>query len=118
MRLNAQYNSGGIIMKKLSLVLAIIIFALIFTMCACEPTTYTVTFAYNYEGAPDNGVYKTVTVENGATADKPAAPAREGYDFKGWLSSANGTDYDFTAPIESDVTVYANWEKQPTPPRK
>ncbi len=39
-------------------------------------------------------------------------PSREGYDFLGWYTSAEGGFvYDITQPIDSDVTIYAHYKK-------
>ena len=55
----------------------------------------------------EDGQGKTIdtqTVEDGKAAVEPAAPVREGYDFKGW-------DKDFNN-IKADLVVKALWEKK------
>lgn len=42
-------------------------------------------------------------------ARKPADPVREGYVFAGWKTSS-GEEFDFSAPVSSSVTLYAQWE--------
>ena len=38
-------------------------------------------------------------------------PARENYKFTGWYSDVACTKkYDFSTPVEEDITVYAGWE--------
>ncbi|MCR5689018.1 MAG: InlB B-repeat-containing protein [Clostridiales bacterium] len=50
-------------------------------------------------------------VEENKTAEKPADPTREGYEFKGWFADeACAAAFDFAAPITADTTVYAKWE--------
>lgn len=50
--------------------------------------------------------------------DFPVAPKREGYTFKGWNTQKDGKGTAFTADtvIENDITVYAQWEADPTKP--
>ena len=59
---------------------------------------------------------------------QPAAPTREGYTFDGWYWHADLSQYtaeqkaldkvDFTAPIDRDAVVYAQWSKVVTPAEK
>ncbi len=40
--------------------------------------------------------------------------SKEGYDFDGWYSDKDLTKkYDFNAPVESDMTLYAKWTEEP-----
>ena len=69
--------------------------------------THTVTFDYNYDGAPD--AY-TVEVEDGNAVDPPEDPERENYEFTDWYNEAACTSLaDFEYAITSDVTYYAGW---------
>ena len=45
---------------------------------------------------------------------KLPTPIKEGYDFLGWTTSRDSTDYitKITSDQTGDVTVYANWKKQ------
>ena len=43
----------------------------------------------------------------GETANKPADPEREGYDFNGWY--LNGEIFDFNTPITKEITLEASW---------
>jgi len=52
---------------------------------------------------------KAQTVEKGKTATKPSEPTRTGYIFKGW--EVNGSTYNFSAAVNSNITVKAVWEK-------
>ena len=69
----------------------------------------TVTFNYNYDGAP-SGSQMTVTA--GERVIPPVfPPAREGYVFDGWFIDES-CEYaaDFTQAIEYDTAFYARWK--------
>ncbi|MCL2817586.1 MAG: InlB B-repeat-containing protein, partial [Clostridiales bacterium] len=65
------------------------------------PATYTVTFVI------DGVTVKTQTVEHGAAAQAPAAPAKAGWAFNGW-------DMSFSN-ITADLTVTAQWVESKAP---
>ena len=68
---------------------------------------YTVMFEYNYG---NKGVYETVEVNDGDTADRPDNPSRSGYSFRGWYTAATGGNrFDFDTEITQDLTLYARW---------
>ena len=70
---------------------------------------YTVTFDYNYEGAPASYVTK---VEAEGVAEPPVDPERENYKFDEWYNdSACTKKADFEWAIEADTTFYAGWIK-------
>lgn len=70
---------------------------------------FTVTFNYNYEGAPASG---TQTVLSGETAEKPEDPEREGYTFYAWYTDEQCMqEYDFEQDVEGDLTLYAEWKE-------
>lgn len=50
-------------------------------------------------------------VQTGKLAVRPENPERVGYAFAGWYTSADtsGSEYDFTAAVNDDVTLYAKW---------
>ena len=50
-------------------------------------------------------------VQTGKSAVRPGNPERVGYAFAGWYTSADtsGSEYDFTAAVNDDVTLYAKW---------
>ena len=55
-----------------------------------------------------------VQVEHGKTVGSVAGPEREGYVFTGW--KAGETSFDpATTPVNSDVTLVAQWEKAVQP---
>ena len=69
----------------------------------------TVTFNYNYSGAPTSS---TVTLTNGQVLNYPSTPTRSGYVFSGWYTNSGCTTrYNFTGGISSDLTLYAGWIK-------
>ena len=72
------------------------------------PVAHKVTFDTNGGSAVDSQ-----TVDDGATAVKPADPTRDGYTFNGW--TLDGQPYDFSQPVTGDITLEAQWEKNETP---
>ncbi|MBR5407630.1 MAG: hypothetical protein IK111_08310 [Lachnospiraceae bacterium] len=71
------------------------------------PTTYTVTYNANYEGA--DPATATETVEVGSNPEGPeTAFEREGYHQDGWLDDAEGDAVDLD-DVTSATTLYANW---------
>ncbi len=62
---------------------------------------------FKYENGEDS---KVVKAEDKSVLAYPATPKRSGYLFKGWFESSK--EFDFTKPVESDVTLIAHWEKQ------
>ncbi len=88
------------------------VMACAFAAAGCGPKTYTITFDYNYTGAP---AAMTQKVEDGALAAKPADPTRSGYTFDNWYTtSACTAAVDFTAAIHADATYYAGWSEAVT----
>ena len=71
------------------------------------PVTYTVTFDSNGGSSVDKQ-----TVNAGDKAVKPADPTREGYTFTGWYR--NGSLFDFNTPINTNMTLTAQWEQHVT----
>lgn len=68
----------------------------------------TVTYNYNYTGAPEPG---TVKAEVGETTTAPADPERTGYTFNGWYTDINATrPFDFeNTVINNNMTLFAGW---------
>ena len=48
-------------------------------------------------------------IEPGQCAIEPEDPGREDMAFAGWVT-ADGTLYDFSAPVYGDVNLYATWK--------
>lgn len=69
---------------------------------------FTVTFDLNDGSA---SIYRTVTVSSNETVSAPTPnPERNLYAFTGWyMEPATETQYDFSAPVVSDMTLYAGW---------
>ena len=76
---------------------------------APEPvTTYTVTFVTGEGGSP----VQNQTVNAGAKATKPTTnPTKNGYTFKYWSTTENGSEYDFNTAVNKNLTLYAVWEE-------
>ena len=73
-----------------------------------EPTYYIVRFDGNAPDAAD--VPASQVVPAGGTAVKAEAPVRSGYRFNGWTKDPEGKiSYDFTEPVQNDMTLYAAW---------
>ncbi|WP_068455469.1 S-layer homology domain-containing protein [Aedoeadaptatus pacaensis] len=76
-----------------------------------------VIFHKNYE--TEDPIHDAFLVlEKSKLEDFPTDPVREGYIFKGWNTQKDGKGTEFKpgAVIEDDITVYAQWEADPTKP--
>lgn len=72
--------------------------------------SYVYTYYYNYAGAPNNGVYKTVDVKKNTKPSRPAEPVRDGYYFSGWYNEAScQTAFDFNSRASANHNAYAKW---------
>ena len=91
-------------MKKylIPLMILIITFSM-FTSCDTQ-VYHTVTIDYDIDWLP---LFR-ITVKEGDIIYPPMSPADEERVFVGW-KNGNGEDFDFTAPVTSDVTVKAIW---------
>ena len=69
---------------------------------------YTVTFDLNYTGSTPS----TTKVNHGDAVAKPTDPERSGYTFIRW--ELNNTEYDFSSPVTSNITLKAVFEEIPT----
>lgn len=68
-----------------------------------------VTFDYDYYGVKLTRY--SYPVEKDTAVNKPVAdPIRTGYVFAGWVA-ADGTAFDFAAPISADTLIKATWSK-------
>ena len=70
-------------------------------------------FSIEFESLGGDSVKKQ-EVEKDKTATEPTSPTKTGYTFDGWYTSSDEgttleTEFDFTAPITSDITLYAKW---------
>lgn len=50
---------------------------------------------------------EAIELKKGGTISEPVEPTRTSYEFAGW--KLNGEDFDFSQPIEEDVTLVAEW---------
>lgn len=64
---------------------------------------HTVTFDYAHDGKTTS-----VKTDDGKPVGQPKDPAREGYEFTGWL--LDGEPYDFNSPVTKDLTLTAGWK--------
>ena len=70
------------------------------------PVTYIVSFESN-----GGSTVASKTVNEGETVTCPANPTRDGFGFLGWfVDSAGTTEFDFSTPITTNITIYAMWE--------
>ncbi len=69
-----------------------------------EKPNYKITFHYNYDDAPDGGVYATQATE-------PTDPTLTGHDFGGWYKEASCTTpyTDFSQNLTGNIDLYAKW---------
>ena len=73
-------------------------------------TKDTVTVTLNSNGG-NIGIDK-VTIPKGQKLTKPADPTKDGYKFAGWYTDSSLTKpYDFSTTVNSDITLYAKWDK-------
>ena len=51
-----------------------------------------------------------MTVEKGASIDKPVDPTKDGYKFGGWYdANTNGNEIKFPLVVNDTTTIYAKW---------
>jgi uncharacterized repeat protein (TIGR02543 family) len=71
--------------------------------------SYSITFNYNYTGAPSSTVSSlNHFVDALAVGNKPTNPTRTGYDFAGWSESSGGSVIT-TFTVVGAKTFYAKW---------
>lgn len=69
----------------------------------------TLTYLWNYEGAPDNGVYDTIYMTKNRKPSKIKAN-RDGYFFYDWFTDQELTNrFDINERVNEDMTLYACW---------
>ena len=64
------------------------------------------TYAVTFDSDGGSGVSPSAVTE-GEPVGIPAAPFKDKYDFIGWY--LNGAEYDFSAPVTSDIQLTAKW---------
>ena len=58
----------------------------------------------------------TVYVAPGKTLSEPESPNKQGYTLDGWYTEAEEL-YDFSSPLEADLTLHAKWIDNATLPK-
>ena len=73
-------------------------------------TYYTVTLKANGGKFANGSDSTTVEVEGGSVMDEGAVekPVKDGYKLMGW--TLDGEPYDFTAPVNGNIELVANWK--------
>ena len=57
-----------------------------------------------------NTTLNPLTVEKGASIDKPVDPTKDGYKFGGWYdANTNGNEIKFPLVVNDTTTIYAKW---------
>ena len=80
--------------------------AYIYMHFATAPSYVNITFVTGL----NNVSVPTQTVVSGLTPTKPSDPERTGLRFAGWFADESfTTEFDFSAPVTSNITVYAKW---------
>lgn len=69
-------------------------------------TTKKYTIAFDTDGGTS---IESQIVKGNETITKPADPTKANYTFAGW--TLDGSDFDFTTPVTSDLTLKAKWNK-------
>ncbi len=74
-----------------------------------DPKTYSVNL--NSKGGSNVAAVSFVTDD--AISTEPTAPSRDGYRFKGWSATENGTvlSFPYFPGVMENITLYAQWEK-------
>lgn len=67
--------------------------------------------------ADNNTDPSSVTVDHGKTVSEPAKPVKTGFTFMGWFLDGATSAYDFSTPVTADITLTAQWKKDPVPTR-
>jgi len=95
-------------MKKTLMISLSLLF--VFLVAACTTPLYTVSF-----DTDGGSAVAAQEVYEGELATEPAAPTKDAtggdvYTFLGWFTDAAATmAFDFSTPIEEDLTLYAGW---------
>ena len=87
----------------------IILLLISLMLTGCKEKTYTVTF-----DTDGGSILSSISVEEGQTIEGIDKPTKEGYLFVNWIK--DGIEYNESTPINSDMTLTANWILQPVIP--
>ena len=103
------YRNVNISVKSLDYIIALCI-AVILVVVALELRNPGFTIIFDSRGGTD---VASVSQMYGDLLEEPEAPSREGYQFTGWYTDSGCYDmWDMeTDTIQSDMTLYAGWQK-------
>ena len=103
------YRNVNISVRALDYIIAACI-AVILIVVALELRNPGFTITFDSRGGTD---VVSVRQEYGELLEEPEAPSREGYVFTGWYTDSGCYDlWDVSNDIiESDMTLYAGWQK-------
>lgn len=73
--------------------------------------TSTAKFYWNYDGAPDEGVFATKIFATGGRISDPGSPVRTGYAFGGWYSQDGKISYSAMKKYDGNQEFYAKWQQ-------
>ena len=103
------------ILSGLILAAAVLVMTVSCDNKAKAPKNYTVTFDLN---GGSGKIDKTVSVKKGDTVEEPAITPKAANDtyskFAGWSTTKDGGEYDFSTPVNSDITLYATYKDRYT----
>ena len=79
-----------------------------------ETPLFTVTFDANGGTFSDNETVKTVSVASGTVIQEgeiPDDPTKEGHTFQGWYAEEATEAFNFSLPINTNLTLIAQWSE-------
>lgn len=91
--------------KKWMIIVICVLVVLVLAFALLGGKKYTVTF--DTDGGSS---VNSVTVKKNDSVAKPVNPNKEGYTFVRW--DLNGSEYDFSSKVTSDITLKAIWEQK------
>lgn len=96
--------------KTLMLVLSLfVVFMLV--GCVSDPVEETVYYDVTFDSKGGSAVVAQ-EVASGGLVVEPLDPTKEGYDFLYWYKDSEETEYVFSTPVTSDITLSALWEEK------
>ena len=103
------YRNVNISVKALDYIIAVCI-AVILVVVALELRNPGFTITFDSRGGTD---VAAISQMYGELLEEPESPSREGYLFTGWYTDSGCYErWDInTDTIQSDITLYAGWQK-------
>lgn len=102
-------------MKKIIYTIILLCFFTIMSGCSeltnvqDNKTVQYVKVSFDYQSASLQNFTKYV--KSGSSVMEPKPPYNEGYTFLGWYTNSQlGFKWDFSEPVYSDTTLYAQWK--------